>query len=173
MKKLILLGAVAFSSLAFAQRIQKGGSQVNGGFGLTSGWGLPIYAGYDYGLTNDITIGGQLSYATTSGETSLYKYKETWFGLSGNANYHFNRVLNIPNNFDFYAGLSLAYNNFSVDLDSKSADTYYHKGNSSGLGFAGQVGGRYFFNNKWGVNLEFGGGNIAAGGKVGITYKLN
>ena len=39
------------------------------------------------------------------------------------------------------------------------------------LGF--QIGGRYYFTNKVGINLEFGGGhNTLSGGKIGISIKL-
>ena len=42
----------------------------------------------------------------------------------------------------------------------------------SGLGIGGQVGGRYYFNDKVGINLEFGGGNAFGGGKVGVSVRL-
>jgi hypothetical protein len=44
-------------------------------------------------------------------------------------------------------------------------------GESSGIGFDAQVGARYFFNDRFGINLEFGGGT-GSGGNIGITYKL-
>ncbi|MBS9766914.1 MAG: hypothetical protein KGV44_05175 [Flavobacteriaceae bacterium] len=163
MKKLSLLVMILFSTVVFSQRIQKGGHQVNAGLGFSSGWGLPVYAGYDYAVTNDITVGGQLSFATST--FGVNDVRGSWFGLGVNGNYHFNNVLQIPNNFDAYAGVTLAYNNFSYNNG--------YSGNASGMGFAGQIGGRYFFNNKLAINVEFGGGNIASGGKVGITYKLN
>jgi hypothetical protein len=40
----------------------------------------------------------------------------------------------------------------------------------SGLGLGAQIGGRYFFKDNFGLNLEFGGGNALSGGKFGITY---
>jgi outer membrane immunogenic protein len=40
------------------------------------------------------------------------------------------------------------------------------------LGLGIQVGGRYYFNEKFGLNLEFGGGNYVSGGKFGISLKL-
>jgi len=40
------------------------------------------------------------------------------------------------------------------------------------LGIGGQIGGRYYFTEKFGVNLEFGGGNAYSGGKLGISIKL-
>lgn len=169
MKKIMVLAAALVSSVVFSQRITQGGSQVNAGLGFSSGWGVPIYAGYDYGVTDDITVGVQASVTSdndklTDSKGQTYNQKSTWFGLGVNGNYHFNRLLKVPNNFDVYAGVTLAYDLF----------TYSHgiSSNTSDLGFAGQIGGRYFFNNNLAVNLEFGGGNVASGGKIGITYRL-
>ncbi len=145
--------------------------QVNAGLGFSSGWGLPLYAGVDYGVTNDITVGAQLSYASSSNSIYNYNWKETWIGLGINGNYHFNTVLELPNKYDVYAGATLAYNNLSYNYPKELPKTY-RIGNDSGVGFRGQIGGRYFFNDKFALNLEFGGGNIAVGGKLGITYKF-
>ncbi len=155
MKKLFLFGALAIASTAFGQRIQKGESQLNAGLGLGSSWGIPVYVGIDHGVHKDVTIGGQISFANVNEDN----FSINWFSLSANANYHFNSLLEIPNNWDVYAGLSLVYNNYS---------NKYKNGLDLGL----QIGGRYFFNDKFGVNLEFGGGDYATGGKVGITYKF-
>jgi outer membrane immunogenic protein len=48
----------------------------------------------------------------------------------------------------------------------------YHGDHTSGLGIGAQVGGRYFFTNKVGLNFELGGGNEFSGGKIGLTIKL-
>ncbi|MBS9773920.1 MAG: outer membrane beta-barrel protein [Tenacibaculum sp.] len=171
MKKLILLVAVVFSSVAFSQRIQEGGIQANAGLGFSNGWGVPVYVGADYAITNDITIGAQLSYSTSTTKYSTYKWKGTWLGFGINGNYHFNELLKLDNKFDVYAGVTLAYNHFSYNYPTELKN--YDGGSSSGVGFAGQIGGRYFFNKKIAVNLEFGGGNVSTGGKLGITYVIN
>ncbi len=172
MKKLSLLVMVLFSTVVFSQRIQEGGHQVNAGLGFSSGWGLPVFAGYDYAVTNDITIGGQINYATSSDTYATFKWNSTWVSFGANGNYHFNNVLQIPNNFDVYAGVTLAYNLYSYDYPSE-LDAKYRTGSNSKMGFRGQIGGRYFFNDKFAINVEFGGGSVATGGRVGITYKLN
>ena len=159
---LVLLVAV---TAAFAQSpIGKGESQLNAGVGLSS-WGLPLYVGLDYGVHQDITLGGELSWRSFNDNYSGFKYNHSIIGVSGNGNYHFNTILNIPSPWDFYAGLNLGFYIWS------SPDGY--KGsNASGLGLGGQIGGRYFFSDKLGVNLELGGGSAFGGGKVGITLKL-
>jgi len=85
--------------------------------------------------------------------------------VSANGNYHFNSLLDIPNNWDFYAGLNLGFYIWNSSDD-------YPGSNTSGLGLGAQVGGRYYFNDKLGVNLEFGGGNAFSGGKVGVSVRL-
>jgi len=144
--------------------LPKGSSQLNLGVGI-SGWGVPIYIGMDFGVSNDITLGGELSFRSYRERWQSNRYRHSIIGISGNANYHFNRVLNIPDNFDFYAGLNLGFYVWS------SPDNYDGNKNS-GVGLGGQVGGRYFFTDRVGINLEFGGGNAFAGGKFGLTFKL-
>jgi outer membrane immunogenic protein len=141
-----------------------GSSQVNLGVGI-SGWGIPVYLGMDFGIHRDITLGAEVSFRSFRERWQANSYRHSIIGISGNANYHFNRVLNIPDDFDFYAGLNLGFYVWS------SPDNYGGN-NNSGLGIAGQVGGRYFFSQRVAVNLEFGGGNAFAAGKLGLTFRL-
>lgn len=151
--------------LSYGQNsLPKGSSQLNLGVGL-SGWGIPVYIGMDFGVSNDITLGGELSFRSYNERWKSNRYRHSIIGISGNANYHFNRVLDIPDNFDFYAGLNLGFYVWS------SPDSY-QGGHRSGLGIGGQIGGRYFFTDRTGINLEFGGGNAFSGGKFGLTFKL-
>ncbi len=164
-KHLILLSFLLFTSLIFAQSpISKGETQLNAGVGLSS-WGVPLYFGLDYGVHPDITIGGELSYRSFNDKYSNINYDHSVIGISGNGNYHFNRILEIPKKWDFYAGLNLGFYIWS-------SPSNYTGSHSSGLGLGGQIGGRYFFSDKIGLNLEFGGGNAFSGGKLGLTFKL-
>jgi hypothetical protein len=43
---------------------------------------------------------------------------------------------------------------------------------SAQVGIGAQVGGRYYFTDKFGVNVEIGGGNAFSGGKIGVSIKL-
>jgi len=166
MKKLLLFIAFALvSGVAFSQSpLSKGRSQLNVGVGLT-GWGVPVYLGFDYGASRDLTVGAEMSYRSYNENWKSNRYRHNIIGLSGNVNYHFNTVLNIPRNWDLYAGLNLGFYVWSSP-DSYDGD---HR---TGLGLGAQVGGRYYFNDKIGVNLEFGGGNAFSGGKFGLTFKL-
>lgn len=166
MKNLLLVIAfILVTGFAFGQNSTRNGSnQLNLGVGL-SGWGVPFYIGIDHYVSQDITIGGEFSYRNYNEHYNNYYYDHSIMGFSGNANYHFNRVLSIPSNWDLYAGLNLGFYVWN------SPDGYVGNHNS-GLGLGGQVGARYFLSNKVGLNLEFGGGNAFSGGKFGITVKF-
>ena len=165
MKKLVLLGfAALFTSLVLHAQspLEVGGKQLNAGVGF-SGWGIPLYVGLDYGLVEDITLGGELSFRSYHNNFAGIKYSHTIFGISANGNYHFNTLLDIPSEWDFYAGLNIGY------FIWISTANYLGSGDS-GFGIGAQIGGRYFFKDNFAVNLEFAGGNSLSGGKMGISY---
>ena len=172
MKKFILIIAFGFiSNGVFAQNpLGEGRTQINAGVGI-SGCGVPVYIGFDHGISKDWSLGGQLSFQTDdepyhySGHD--YHYNSSAIGIGANGNYHFNRVLDIPRNFDFYAGASLTYYIWNYDDYNENP----HPDNTS-LGLGLQVGGRYFFTDKFGINLEFGGNTGTSGAKLGLTFKL-
>ncbi|REK07026.1 MAG: hypothetical protein DWQ44_08250 [Bacteroidetes bacterium] len=159
---LFLLSAISLETFAQAP-LQKGEKQLNAGFGF-SNWGLPIYAGVDFGVHQDITVGPQISFRSYREKFRDIRYGHTIIVLGATGNYHFNTLLNIPSEWNVYAGLSLGYFIWS----SPSA---YIGSRGSGIGLDAQIGGRYFFSDQFGLNLEFGGGTTA-GGKIGITYKF-
>lgn len=159
----VLFGCTMFIN-AFAQApIDKGQAQFNGGFGFSS-WGLPVYLGFDYGVHKDVTVGGEVSFRSYRNKWGNVFYQHQIMGIAGNFNYHFNSLLSIPHPWNFYAGLNAGF------FLWRSPDGY--GGRASGLGIGGQVGGRYYFNDKIGINLELGGGNAVSGGKLGISIKL-
>lgn len=155
----LLVILLAFNKSYAQSPLSKGEKQLNAGFGF-SGIGTPIYIGADFAVHDDITIGPQVS---------CRKHSELLFDLNliviaGTANYHFNTLLEIPSEFDVYAGVTLGYYAWSVPAG-------YPGNRASGLGLEGQIGGRYYFDPQWAANLEFGGGT-ASGGKIGISYKF-
>jgi outer membrane immunogenic protein len=166
MKKISLLFCTIITIInANAQgSLLKGKTQFNIGIGLSE-WGIPVYGGFDYGVDKDITLGGELSIRSYREKYKNIFYRHSIIGISGNGNYHFNRILNIPKKFDFYAGLNIGFYAWSSPKN-------YPGNYNSGLGLGVQVGGRYYLNNKTGINVEFGGGNAFSGGKIGLTFKL-
>jgi outer membrane immunogenic protein len=166
-KKNILLVSVfaLFSLTPYAQSpLPVGKAQFNAGVGL-SGWGVPIYAGIDYSVHKDITIGGEFSFRSYRENWKNDYYRHGIIGISGNGNYHFNTLLKIPRNFDFYAGLN-------VGFYSWASPNGYNGDHNSGIGLGAQVGGRYYFTNKVGINLELEGGDAFSEGKFGVSIKL-
>jgi outer membrane immunogenic protein len=165
-KSTVIIMLLFVLNTSYAQSpLPKGKAQLNVGLGL-SDWGVPFYLGFDFGVHKDVTLGGEFSY-----RSYLERYRKDFYyrhgiaGFSFNGNYHFNTVLNIPRNFDFYAGLNIGFYAWSSPRGYPGSYT-------SGLGLGAQVGGRYYFNNKVGINLEIGGGNAFSGGKFGLTFKL-
>lgn len=163
-KAFLFLSFVALSFVANAQAIGSGESQVNAGVGL-SGWGVPVYANYEYGFSDVISGGVEGSYRSFNEKYVGDSYKYSVLGIGAFANYHVNDLLGVPAPWDVYAGATLGYYSVSVDTD-------YDGAIGSGLSFGGQVGARYYFSDKMGVNLEFNGGSVVTGGKLGITIKL-
>ncbi|MFH0895460.1 MAG: outer membrane beta-barrel protein [Bacteroidota bacterium] len=166
MKKTILISLFSFIvfSVAAQSPIDKGSVQLNAGLGL-SGWGVPVYVGLDFGVSSAVTAGLELSYRSYHQNWHNYYYNHTIMGVSGNVNYHFDEVLQLKDPWNLYAGLNLGFYYWN------SPNSYDGDG-ASGLGIGAQIGGRYYFNDKFAINLEFGGGNAFAGGKIGVSVKL-
>lgn len=166
MKKLIFtLSFVVIATLMFSQNpLNRTFTQVNVGVGL-SGWGVPFYIGLDRYITSDISLGGEFSYRGYKENWKSNYYNHNIIGISGNLNYHFNRLLGVPNNWDFYIGPNIGFYSWN------SPDGYIGT-HSSGLGLGAQLGMRYYFTNKIGLNLEVGGGNAFSGGKFGLSFPL-
>jgi outer membrane immunogenic protein len=170
MKKLnfIIVFILMASSFSFAQgTLGKGGKQFNAGVGF-SDWGVPIYGGFDFGVHESVTIGPRVSFRNYAYTRTSSEYRQSLMVLSFNGNYHFNKLFNLPSEWDVYSGLSLGYYFWS---DVKSSNGTYQVGQSSALGLDVQIGGRYFFSDQFGLNLEFVGGT-GPGGNFGITYKF-
>lgn len=147
-----LLIATFASSDLFSQNNE---NHFNAGLGL-SGWGIPIYASYDWGFRRDFNLGVGASLATGSDGRNGRPDGEA-FGAGFFTQWYADRVLEIPSEFDAYAGLGVFY---------------YTYGGGDDLDLNLFIGGRYFFNNTLGVNLEFGGGSAFSGGKVGLSWRL-
>jgi len=161
-KIILLLFAISLYTISAQAPINRNRVQLNAGVGI-SGWGIPLYVGMDFGINSDITLGFEASFRNYNENYTNIKYNSTILGISANANYHFNRVLDIPREWDFYAGLNVGFYSW------QSPDGYPGNGNSR-PGFGLQIGGRYFISETIALNLEVGGGNAFSGGKFGLTF---
>lgn len=152
MKKLFLLFlGLLLTGLVFSQRngvapLAKGENQLNFGTGFTSS-GFPVFVSYDFAVHKDVTVTPQASVK--------FNGDEVRFGAIVKGDYHWNYLIGIPSNWDFYAGASVGFD---------FGDDFYPNINI-------HVGGRWYWNEKWGLNVEFGGGNVS-GSVVGLSMKL-
>ncbi|KFC58698.1 hypothetical protein FEM08_25180 [Flavobacterium gilvum] len=88
-----------------------------------------------------------------------------WINLGVKGNYYFDHAFGISDPaWDVYGGLNLGYSIYNGDNDHD---------NSSDLNLGLQVGGRWFWNDKWGLYVELAGGNISGfSPAIGLTVKL-
>ena len=150
-KFLLSLVAICFLALgAQAQEMSKG--QLVGsarlGFG---GGGFPIAVSADYGVAGNLINGNDA--ISVGGQLGMFIWNDGYeshidFTLTARGNFHYQFV----DNLDTYAGVQIGF--FK---------------NSLGLGF--DLGARYYFNDKFAVNLEFGGCGFT-GASAGISMKL-
>lgn len=165
MKKLLILVVLlsVFSIGLKAQNpIRVGGRQINVGAGI-SDWGIPVYAGIDFGIHQDFSVGVHASFSSFDETWDSTDYRRNVAGFNAVGNYHFNRILKISNRWDLYAGMNVGYYAWSQPAD-------YYGSNETGTGLGIQIGGRYYFNEKLGLNLEMATGNSTTGIKFGISY---
>jgi len=109
------------------------------------GAGTGIYAGLEIPLGAAFAIVPQVS----------TDYNFTVFILSAKGNYYFDELFGLPDEWDVYGG----------------ANVGWRISNNGGFHWGAQIGGRWFWNEKWGLNAEFGGGSGVTGG-LGVTMKL-
>lgn len=86
-----------------------------------------------------------------------------WLTLGVKANYYFDNLFGITDAaWDVYGGANLGYGIYLPNDDFNDSD----------VDFGLQVGGRWFWNDKWGVYAELSGGSIAFFPSIGVTMKL-
>ncbi len=154
MKKILLLVVLSFLFAGlFAQGggvapLAKGEMQLNFGAGFSSN-GLPVFASLDIALHKDITITPEVHVVLPYGNNNFRG------GLLCKADYHWNYLIGIPSNWDFYAGARVGFS---------FGDKFYPD-------FGIQVGGRWYWSEKWGLNVELAGGT-GFGTTFGVSMKL-
>ena len=135
-----------------------------------SGWGIPIFGRFEAPVADNITVGGGISYQGYSESSAGYKYQHSIFGITGRGDYHFNELIELPDPWDLYAGLGLGYYFWNTTYKGGGTTIDYSGSGDGGFSLGIHVGGRYFFNDKIGINLEFGGGTVLSGGTLGATF---
>jgi len=152
MKKTVLIVlALLFSAGIYAQNrgvapLAKGDKQLNFGTGFSSN-GLPVYVSMDFAVHKDVTISPQVHVKFDDDDVKG--------GILVKGDYHWNYLIGIPSNWDFYAGARVG-----VDF-----------GDATDLNLGIHVGGRWYWSDKWGLNLELGGGT-GFGTQFGLSMIL-
>ncbi len=169
---LLTLLSITLSLNSFAQfePYTESAKMLTAGVGF-SGWGIPLFVRYEHPVKENITVGGGLSYQSTSETFGTEKWKHSIFGVIARGSYHFNTLLKANDSWDFYAGLGLGYYFWDTSFDGISGLDYSGSG-SGGFSLGLHVGGRYFFNDNFSINLELGGGTVQGGGTLGATFML-
>ena len=145
---IIVLAALAMSGMA--QRggvapLAKGEKQINFGTGISE-HGVPAYFSMDFALHKDVTL---TPYVNAKFGNGLY------FGGGCKADYHWNYLMGLTKKWDFYSG----------------AHAGFDFGHSVYPQFGIQAGGRWYFNDRWALNAEVGGGTGFAS-TFGMSFKL-
>jgi len=110
------------------------------------------------GISYDIPVSENIAIAPAAGTNLDLSY----LSAGVKANFYFDNLIGLPAAWDVYAGANAGYA-FGLD-NNKNADDF-----DIGL----QVGGRWFWSDKWGVYLEFGGGHTSGGtAGLGLTMRL-
>lgn len=156
MKKLMLS---AFAILCFANVFGQAREEIN--FGL-------IGINYEIPIHKDITIAPGIG-------TNL---DLDWLNIGVKGNYYFDNLFGISDNaWDVYGGLNLGYavymGDHDHDNDGPDHHGHDHDDYDNGLNLGLQIGGRWFWNDKWGVYAEIASGSISGmSPAIGVTMKL-
>jgi hypothetical protein len=164
MKKLLTVATLALICCAFTQNVQaqayqKGDKLLNVGIGV-SGYGVPIGASLEFGVTDAISVGGMVDYT----RYGSFGYNWNFIYVGARGSYHLGELLNTGEKFDPYAGLAVGY--WSAKYSGSSYVTGY--GNRVFLGI--HAGARYYFKEKLGVFAEVGAGSGFL--KAGLAVKF-
>jgi len=111
------------------------------------------------GVSYDIPVASAIAVSPFVGTNLNLDY----LNMGVKANYYFDDLIGIPAAFDFYAGASAG---FAMWIGGGTSQT-------SGIDIGLQVGGRWFWSDKWGLYLEFGGGHYSGGtAGIGLTMRM-
>jgi len=143
---IVLILSLFFNPL-FSQDGAKLPMRVNVGTGF---WSvspiiMPVHAGMEFGLTEEISVGFDV-------EWRLYNdgWSHSVFAFQVRGDYYFNTLIGLDGIWDVYAGLQFGPSFFTATND-------YPK-TAKGFNFAldGLVGGRWYFSDNMALNAEVG-----------------
>lgn len=150
-----------------------GFKQVDFGVGF-SNWGVPVYGGLDFGVSDKITIGPRISYRRHGNDYRYlgtnYGYHYNIFNLGFRGDYHYGgHISGLPNELDLYGGLTVGATIWSDDYDGNNGDPDFE---DSGALVKVQAGARWYFHDRWSANAEVYSGNRFSGLDFGLSYSF-
>lgn len=179
-KALVLLAAMLLVTVLIvpgsSAQEKKGETVITGGLGLgypgvygSSGM-PPIFISVDHAVVPKISIGGIVSYSTSSYSFTHDKWSYSYIFIGARGAYHWGEVLKDVKNIDLYAGATLGYHIVSAKFSGTDERLHPYSAGGSFFGGGFYVGGRYYFSPKWAATAELGYdiGFL----KIGISYKL-
>lgn len=150
MKKIVFISCfIAFlaSGSIFAQGHTAEGTRINVGTGL---WGvspviMPLHAGMEFGITEEISIGFDLGWRLYDDWANHHLFV---FQVRGD--YYFNTLIGLDKTWDVYAGLQLGPGVFTAPSG--------YNDDAKGFNFTvdGVAGGRWYFSDSMALNAEVG-----------------
>ncbi len=160
---ILMLAAIVCMTSTVTAQYEMSKSYLGPRLGIgVNGSSLAFGAGYEYGLTKEISIGGLVDYYQyTYDAFAGYGGKYTYIVIGAQGNYHFGPTLKWDSKLDPFAGIVLGYESISWKWDNSAYNGYGWSAAASGIVFGGQAGIRYFLSP-----------NLALYGQVGfgITY---
>jgi hypothetical protein len=153
---ILLLTASQLSAQGFTEGMTYIGPTVGLAFG---GAGIGING--ERAIDKNWAAGGEISYSgftdnfSSAGYTAKWKY--TFIGFLAFGAYHF-QIKDKPQ-YDPYLKAGLGYFHWSAKYSDSDGNTYenlYSAGYSSGIGFTGAAGGRYFFKPSMALRAQVG-----------------
>ena len=108
------------------------------------------------GISYDIPVSTDIAVSPFAGSNLDLSY----LTLGVKASYYFDNLIGLPEAWDLYGGANVGY---ALGIGD---------GNDSDVDLGLQVGGRWFWNEKWGIYLEGGGGKLGGSAGLGLTMKL-
>jgi hypothetical protein len=171
----VLLVAALLCSTASAQA-KKGENVITAGLGLgypgaygTAGM-PPIFLTFDHAIIQNVSVGGVVSYATSSYEFVADKWSYSYIFVGARGAYHFADQIKDLKNVDLYGGMTLGYHIVSSNFSGKDEKLVNYSVGGGYFGFGIYVGGRYYFTPKFAASAELGYdiGFL----KIGVSYKL-
>lgn len=176
MKKFVFVLAFALVGLTYNAQAQFEKGQIDAnlgvGFGASFATGSvslpPVSLSLDFGINDNISLGGYLGYSSSNedfaGFGANYSWKYTYIIVGVRGAYHFDLV----DNMDTYAGLMLGYNVATVKYDGPGAAPA--SPSVGGIAYSAFAGARYHFGESFGVYAELGYGIALL--NIGVTMKF-